>query len=68
MTLQQKLLNPILKLLFGLESSQGMEPKTGVVQFQMQRSPRGKLRILYLDEELRIIKGSRGTVLVFERL
>ncbi len=34
----------------------------------MKRSPKGRLEVLYLDEELRITKGEKGTVLVCERL
>ncbi|MEQ8957811.1 MAG: PAP/fibrillin family protein [Coleofasciculus sp. C2-GNP5-27] len=33
----------------------------------MKRSPKGKLELLYLDEELRITRGEKGTVLVCER-
>ncbi len=33
----------------------------------MNKSPKGKLQILYLDEELRITKGNRETVLVCQR-
>jgi hypothetical protein len=33
----------------------------------MTRSPRGNLEILYLDNDLRITKGEKGTVLVCER-
>lgn len=47
---------------------QGINPQTGQVSFQMRRSPKGKLAILYLDEELRITRGEKGTVLVCERL
>jgi len=45
-----------------------MDRQTGRVSFKMQRSPKGKLELLYLDEELRITRGERGTVLVCERL
>jgi hypothetical protein len=56
-----------LKLLFGLVPPVGMDD-AGRVTFQMQRSPKGTLEILYLDEELRITKGEKGTVLVCDRL
>jgi len=45
-----------------------MDRQTGRVSFKMQRSPKGKLEVLYLDEELRITRGGRGTVVVCERL
>jgi hypothetical protein len=35
--------------------------------FDMKRSPVGYLDVLYLDEDLRITKGNRGTLVVVER-
>ena len=35
--------------------------------FDMKRSPVGYLELLYLDEEMRITKGNRGTLVVVER-
>jgi hypothetical protein len=32
----------------------------------INRSPKGRLEILYLDNELRITRGEKGTVLVAE--
>jgi PAP_fibrillin len=58
----------LLKLMFGLVPAKGMNSETGEISFSMKRSPKGRLAILYLDEELRITRGERGTVLVFERL
>ncbi len=65
---KEKILGGFLKLLFGIMPPQGINPQTGQVSFQMRRSPKGKLAILYLDEELRITRGEKGTVLVCERL
>ncbi len=58
----------ILRMMFGIVPPQEMDHQTGRVSFKMQRSPKGKLELLYLDEELRITQGERGTVLVCERL
>jgi hypothetical protein len=33
----------------------------------MNKSPQGLLKILYLDDELRITKGNRETILVCQR-
>lgn len=66
-SLKEKLMTLSLKLTFGLVAPKGMNPTTGEVAFTMKRSPKGKLEILYLDESLRITKGNKGTVLVFER-
>jgi hypothetical protein len=62
------LMSGFLKLMFGLVPPQTMNPETGEVSFIMNRSPKGRLEILYLDEELRITRGEKGTVLVCERL
>jgi hypothetical protein len=35
--------------------------------FEMKRSPAGYLDVLYLDEDLRITRGNRGTLVVVER-
>ena len=35
--------------------------------FNMKRSPTGHFDVLYLDEDIRITKGNRGTVVVVER-
>lgn len=36
--------------------------------FKMERSPRGYLDVLFLDDELRITKGNRGSFVVVERV
>ena len=54
-------------MLFGLVPPKEMQAD-GKVEFQMKRSPKGSLEILYLDEELRITKGEKGTILVCERI
>jgi hypothetical protein len=57
-----------LRVMFGLVPPDGVNPETGRSKFQMKRSPKGSLKILYLDEELRITKGEKGTVLICERI
>jgi PAP_fibrillin len=64
---QDILMSGFLRLMFGLVPPQTMNPETGEVAFIMNRSPKGRLEILYLDEELRITRGEKGTVLVCER-
>jgi|SRR5919202_1517066 hypothetical protein len=66
--LKERLMTSVLRIMFGIVPPQGMDRKTGRVSFKMQRSPKGNLELLYLDEELRITRGERGTVLVCERL
>lgn len=53
--------------MFGVVPPQGMDAKTGQVAFKMKRPPKGKLELLYLDQELRITRGEREAVLVCER-
>ncbi len=65
--LKEKLMAIGLRMMFGLVPPQGMDHKTGQVSFKMRRPPKGNLELLYLDEELRITRGERGTVLVCER-
>ncbi|NER52875.1 MAG: fimbrial protein, partial [Symploca sp. SIO1A3] len=64
---QEKLMSGFLKLMFGLVPPQGINPETREVAFTMKRAPKGRLEILYLDEELRITRGQKGTVLVCQR-
>ncbi len=66
--LKEQLMSVFLKLMFGLTPPQGMNTETGEISFTMKRSPKGRLEVLFLDEELRITKGEKGTVLVCERL
>lgn len=64
-TFKDKIMSVFLKLIFGLVPPQTMNSQTGEVAFTMNRSPKGKLEILYVDQEMRITKGEKGTVLVF---
>lgn len=66
-SLKEKLMNGVLKMMFGIVPPEEIDRTTGRVSFQMRRSPKGNLEILYLDEELRITRGEKGTVLVCER-
>jgi PAP_fibrillin len=37
-------------------------------RYEMKRRPKGHMDVLYLDEELRVTRGNRGTLIVVERL
>ena len=65
--LTEQFMSVFLKLMFGLVPPQGMNPETGEISFTMKRSPKGRLEVLYLDEQLRITRGEKGTILVCER-
>lgn len=64
---KEKLTSNAFRAIFGLIPPKSMNLETGEVSFTMHRSPKGRLEILYLDEELRITRGERGTILVCER-
>ena len=57
----------IIKLLLGLTLPSDDDQLKHSFHFDMKRSPVGYLDVLYLDEDLRITKGNRGTVVVVER-
>lgn len=65
--LKQRFMTGLIQLMFGIVPPSGISDE-GQVTFKMRRSPKGKLELLYLDEELRITRGERGTVLVCERI
>lgn len=65
--LKKRLMTSIIQLMFGIVPPSGSDDK-GRIAFKMHRSPKGKLEVLYLDQELRITRGERGTVLVCERI
>ena len=57
----------LLRLMFGIVPPRGFDPETEQISFEMKRSPKGNLELIYLDEELRITKGEKGTILICER-
>lgn len=67
-SLMEWLQGQILQLMFGLVPPTKIDENTGHTEFKMKRSPKGEVAILYLDEELRITRGNKETVLVCERL
>ena len=38
------------------------------VRYDMKRRPKGHMDVLYLDEDLRVTRGNRGTLIVVERM
>jgi hypothetical protein len=53
--------------MLGMGKVSAIDTETGKKSFAIEKSPKGLLKLLYLDEELRITKGNRGTVLVCQR-
>jgi hypothetical protein len=57
----------LIKLLLGLTLPTDHSLLKNSVHFDLKRSPVGYLDVLYLDDDLRITKGNRGTLVVMER-
>mmetsp|Transcript_25723 Transcript_25723/g.39478 ORF Transcript_25723/g.39478 Transcript_25723/m.39478 type:complete len:302 (-) Transcript_25723:169-1074(-) len=62
-----KIFQFILKLLLGLTVPTDDSLLEHSFHFDIKRSPTGYLDVLYLDDDLRITKGNRGTIVVVER-
>ena len=67
LSLQERIASVFVKWMFGISKASEIDPQTGKKAFTMNRSPKGMLKLLYLDEELRITKGNRETVLICQR-
>jgi hypothetical protein len=57
----------LVQTMLGMGKVSAIDTETGKKSFAIEKSPKGLLKLLYLDEELRITKGNRGTVLVCQR-
>ena len=67
MSIRERLNSWIIKWMFRITTPSEIDRKTGKRTFVMQKSPKGLLKVMYLDEDLRITKGNRKTVLVCQR-
>merc|ERR1712176_293962 len=63
---RDRLMNWLLKRMMGLEKPTGMSTD-GKMTYKMKKAPLGHLDILYLDDELRITRGNKGSVVIAER-
>ena len=59
-------MNWLLKRMMGLEKPTGMSTD-GSLTYKMKKSPHGHLDVIFLDDELRITRGNKGTVVIAER-
>ena len=57
-----------IKILLGLTYPTDESLAKHSFHFDMKRSPVGYFDVLYLDDDLRITKGNRGTIVVAERV
>jgi hypothetical protein len=64
---QERIMSLMMKWMFGMKKASEINSQTGKRAFVMNKSPKGLLKILYLDDELRITKGNRETILVCQR-
>lgn len=53
--------------LFGLRRAEEVAAD-GTMTYEMPRAPEGYLDILFLDEDLRVTRGNRGSIVIAERL
>lgn len=53
--------------MFGIGKVSAIDPQTGTQSFAIEKSPKGKLKLLYLDEELRITQGRKESLLICQR-
>ncbi|MGL5076907.1 MAG: PAP/fibrillin family protein [Waterburya sp.] len=67
LNLSDQVTSIFVKWLFGISKASEINPQTGKRVFTMKKSPKGLLKVLYLDDELRITKGNRETVLICQR-
>ena len=67
LNLQERITSIFIKWMFGISKASKINTQTGKRVFTMKKSPKGILKLLYLDDELRITRGDRGTVLVCQR-
>lgn len=67
LNLRDRLTSILVKWLFNISKTSEINPQTGKRFFTMKKSPKGLLKVLYLDDELRITKGNRETILICQR-
>ena len=67
LSLQERITSIFIKWMFGISKASEIDTQTGKRIFTMKKSPKGILKLLYLDDELRITRGNRGTVLICQR-
>lgn len=66
-SLREQINSTFIKWMFGISKASNIDNQTGKRVFTMKKSPKGSLKLLYLDDDLRITKGNRETILVCQR-
>ena len=67
LSLRERFTSIFVKWMLGISQVSDIASQTGKKAFTMKKSPTGSLKVLYLDDELRITKGNRETVLICQR-
>lgn len=62
--LKAKATSGLLKVLFGFRPPADGVGSAGELVYEMKRPPKAYMDILYIDEELRVTRGSKGSVVV----
>lgn len=65
-TIMSRLGDWAMKMMMGLKKPESVNDD-GSMEFEMAKAPHGYTDILFMDDELRITKGNRGTVVVVDR-
>ena len=64
---RQRVTNWLLKCMMGLARPKAMQTD-GRIAYSMTRAPKGTVKLLYLDDEMRVTVGNAGSVVVAERV
>ena len=67
LSIQERIMSVIIKWMFGISKASAIDSRTGKTTFIIDKSPKGILEILYLDEELRITKGRSESILIGQK-
>jgi hypothetical protein len=65
-TLMSRFTDWAMKMMMGLKKPDAVN-EDGSMTYEMAKAPHGYTDILYMDEDLRITKGNRGTIVVVDR-
>lgn len=66
-SLKAKAKGLFLKLAFGFRPPAGTLGSRGEMSYEMKRSPKGVLDVLYLDQDMRVSRGGNGALVVTTR-
>lgn len=56
-----------MQVAFGFKGPADSQGPGGELSYEMKRSPKGSLDILYLDDEMRVTRGNRGALTIVSR-